>query len=195
MFRRKRILFILAGSLVGLLSIAQPALGFTKLNTTGTVGAYKVLDSQAFPGGLCTYDYSSANQAWKLKHIHVGPPRMKAVPGMGTEKVGWQFTIQRREIGFGGPGPWENRYTSPTFTASTDSTHNAPFNAWEGVKVIVPFQIGADASAEYRAKAKLIWYKANGTGVLGSVTGRIDWYYYDSRKSHEVPTTCSDYDV
>ena len=186
---------LMVGVAITALTGAQPALGLSKVNVTGTVGSYKVRDTQLFPGALCSYRYSSANQAWKLKHIAVGPPFMKAVPGMGIEKVAWQFTVQRRITGFGGPGPWQDRYTSSKFTATTDSTHNAPFNSTEGVKVIVPFQIGSDASAEYRAKVKLTWYKADRTTVLGTVTGKIDWYYVDSLMSRQINTPCADYDV
>jgi hypothetical protein len=185
---------LIVGVGITALTGAQPALGFSNVIVTGTVGAYKVRDTQVFPGAGCTYVYSSANQAWKLKHISVGSPSMKAVPGIGAEKVAWQFTIQRRIIGFGGPGPWQDRYASSKFTATTDSTHNAPFST-EGVKVVVPFQIGSDASASYRAKVKLTWYKANGTTVLGTVTGKIDWYYVDSVMSHQINTPCPDYDV
>lgn len=187
-------LALLLGTALAALSLAQPALAYTELKVTGTVGAHRLLDTQLAPGGLCSYNYSSANGAYKLKHISVGPPRMKAVPGMGTEKVAWQFTIQRRIVGLGGPGPWANRYTSQRFVSSTDSTHNAPFHLYEGVKVVVPYAAGGDASADYRAIAKLIWYKADGTTVLGTATEKVDWYYGDEGDATFFPGGhCPDY--
>ena len=66
-----------------------------------------------------------------------------------------QFTVQRQDEGFGGPGPWKNRYTSSTWKASTDATHNASFsNTPPGVKVNVrnnagktPLQIAREKNA------------------------------------------------
>jgi hypothetical protein len=55
--------------------------------------------------------------------------------------------------------------------------------------------MGSDASAAYRAKVKLTWYKSNGTTVLGTVTGKIDWYYVDDIMSRQINSPCPDYDV
>jgi hypothetical protein len=175
LFRRILRFASLAAVSIAALAIAQPTLAFTQTGTTGTTGAHSVPDTSSNTAAVCSYQYLSSENVWKLKHIFVDAPYMKAVPGMGSEKVAWNFTVQRREGGFSGFGPWHNRYTSPNFSAMTDSTQNAPL-VQEGVRVTVPFAPGADAAAEYRVLMKMIWYKANGTSVLGTVSGRLNWY-------------------
>ncbi len=184
---------ILAGVVIA--AIAQPAMAFTELRVTGAVGAHSVKDTEAIPAAICLFKYSSHNNAYKLKHIAVFPPLMKAVKGMGTEDVAWQFTVERRIVGLGGAGPWQSRYTSARFRSSTNSRHNADFGSHTGVKVVVPFEAGADASAAYRVVIKMFWFKPDGTTVLGTVTGKVDWYYPDQGKG--VPIFhgfCPDYD-
>ena len=31
-------------------------------------------------------------------------------------------------------------------------------------------------AAEYRVRMKMVWYKANGTQLMGTSTGRLQWY-------------------
>ena len=130
---------------------------------------------------MCTYKaYHTKFSHYLIKHINVNPPNMKAVSGQGTEKVAWDFTVQRREVSFSN-GSWQNRYTSPMFIASTNSTHNAGFTQ-ESVGVAAP-QPGPDTEYEYRVLVKLFWYKSADGSVLGTATDRIDWY------SDQNPTT------
>lgn len=187
---------VLVGSAIAALAVAQPALGYTELKVTGTVGVHSLRDTGAYPGAVCLFDYSSANSAYKLKHIAVDVPRMKAVPGMGIEDVAYSFTVQRRIVGLGGTGPWEDRYTSPKYRAATDSQHNADFGRGAfGVKVVVPFAAGGDASAEYRTIATLYWFKSDGTTILGTAKERVDWYYPDQGYGHAMyHHFCPDYD-
>ncbi len=187
---------LIGGTAISALAIAQPAMAYTELGTTGTVGKHSLSDTEVNPGATCRYDFSSANGAFKLKHISVLAPGMRAVPGMGIEKVAWSFTVQRRIISFGGVEPWDDRYTSPKFKSSTDSHHHAQFDQGsEGVKVVVPYQAGADASAEYRVIVNLFWYKTDGTTVLGTATDRVDWYYPDQSNGHTFfQKFCPDYD-
>lgn len=195
MFKRITRLLLVVGAAISALALAQPALGYTELKVTGTVGVHSLWDTEPAPGATCRFDYSAANSAYKLKHINVSRPLMKAVPGMGTERVGWDMTVQRRIVGLGGTSAWDNRYTSPIEKSSTDASHNASFANELGVKVIVPYQQGADASAEYRVIVKLFWYKADGTSILGTAKERVDWYYPDQGKAHPMyQEWCPDYD-
>ncbi len=84
---------LLAGALVAALAVAQPTLAYTELKVTGTTGAHSLVDGAGNPGVICTTKYSATYDAFKLKHMYVNPPKMKAVPSQGHEKVGWQFTI------------------------------------------------------------------------------------------------------
>jgi hypothetical protein len=177
------------------LVVAQPALAYTETGHTGTTGVHSVTDTKAHPGVVCVYDYSTGDGAYRLNHIYVNAPNMKAVAGMSSEKVAWTFTIQRRDNGFGGAGPWQNRYTSPKFSAMTNSTTNAAFSQM-GVKVIVPYEYGADAAAEYRALVKMYWYGSNGTSVIGSATGRLGWYnLYEELDTFTRKGLCEDYET
>jgi len=113
---------------------------------------------------------------------------MKAAAGHGTEKVGWSFTVQRKIQGHA----WANRITSKRFTKSTDAAHNASF-ASEGVKVIVPN--GPDGpSASYRVVIQMFWYASNGKSLIGSATGRVEWYFnFFETDTTVVHGSCSDY--
>jgi hypothetical protein len=156
-------------------------LAYTELGTTGTVGAHSMTDTSAAPAGVCAYKaYHTQFSHYLIKHINVNPPTVKAVSGQGNEKVAWDFTVQRRYISFSN-GPWQVRYTSPMFVASTDSRHIAPF-VQENVGVAAP-QPGADTEYQYRVLVKLFWYKTSDGSVLGTANGRIDWY------TDETPTT------
>jgi hypothetical protein len=165
---------LLIGSAFAALAIAQPAMAYTELGTTGTTGAHKLTDTSSSPGVICEYKYSASDELSKLKHIDVLPPKVKGITGHGNEQVAWRFIVQRQISGFGGPGPWKNRYTSPKWFATTDSAHNAPFLD-EGVNVTVPFDSGGDAVAVYRVIVKAFWYDAHGN-VIGTATMRDDWY-------------------
>jgi hypothetical protein len=195
-FRRLTRTAFLAGAAIAALAVAQPAAAFTEIGTRGTVGAHSLQDTAGNPGADCRLKYSAPNGAFKLVHISVQPPRMKAVPGMGAEDVAWSFTVQRRIVRSGAPGPWKARYTSQKFRSSTNSRHNADFGQFRGVRVEVPFASGGRAAAEYRVMVRLFWYQANGTTLLGRATERVQWYYPDIAKSG-VSTYhgfCPDYD-
>ena len=174
MFKRISRLTLLVGTAIGVLAFAQPALGYTELGTTGTVGAHSLIDTSSSPGAVCTYKAYPQYSDYKIKHLYVNAPKMKAVSGRGTEteKVAWDFKVQRRYVSFSN-GPWQNRYTSPTFVAYTDSTHNASFSQ-EGVDVVPPAP-EVDTAYQYRVIVKLIWYADIGN-VLGTATERVDWY-------------------
>lgn len=191
---------VVAGAAIATLALvlAQPAMAYTELSTTGTVGVHSLTDTSGSPGAICIYKYQSGASLWQLKHIYVYPPNMKGVPGQGTEQVAWQFTVQRRiwSAFSSHPGPWENRYTSAKFYAYTDSSSNAILGV-QDVKVFVPFASdgGADAVADYRVITKLLWYKTSG-GVLGTATERVDWYNeYEELDTLVKHRMCPDYEV
>jgi hypothetical protein len=192
--RRRTLRAVLIGvTTISALAVTQPTMGYTELKVTGTVGAHSLWDTEAVPGATCLFKHRSGT--YRLSHIGASPPRMKAVPGMGTEVVAWSFTVQRRIVDSGGAGPWKDRFTSQKFTTSTNAKHNAYFGGEQGVHVVVPFEAGGAASANYRVIVKLFWYESDGTTILGTATDRVDWYYPDQGKG--VPTFhhfCPDYD-
>jgi hypothetical protein len=178
---------------ISALAIAQPALAYTELGTTGTVGAHKLQDTKSDPGAGCSFKQVGTNQ-YRLTHIYVFTPFMKGVPGMGEEHVAWSFTVQRRIVRSGGAGPWQDDYTSPKFRSHTDSTRYAGFDLEEGVRVVVPFAQSSAKSANYRVIVKLFWYKSDGTTILGTATDRVDWYLMLVKSVPSTPGFCPDYD-
>src|SRR5262245_26318070 len=107
--------------------LAQPAAAYKEVRHTGTTGPHSLQDNSTTAGATCVYGKNNQYNEWRLRHIWVEPPLMKAVSGMGAEKVAWRFTVQRRHGTEGGNGPWADRYTSPNYSATTDSSHNATF--------------------------------------------------------------------
>jgi hypothetical protein len=163
-----------AGAVVAALLLAQPTLAYTETNTTGITGPHSLTDTSAKPGAVCTYKhYVSEFSNFLITQINVNPPLMKATPGEGPEQVGWNYTVQRRNISFSS-GPWMKRYTSPTWRTMTDATHYASFTQ-EKVRVAAP-KPGADQNYQYRVFVKLFWYESTNGPVLGTATERIDWY-------------------
>ena len=158
-----------------LLATVQPALAGRTLAHTGTVGQYSVTDTAARPGAIGLYRYNAEDDFGWLKRFYVNPPKMKAVAGMNSQKVGWLFNVQRKICGFGGCGNWEVTYTSPVTTAITDDAHS-PGWGQASVRVRVPCGPGcADAGASYRINLKMIWNRANGS-VMGTAKHRIYFY-------------------
>ena len=187
MFRRVWRAGLAAGAMFTMLIAAQPAAAFHSTGSTGVTGAHSVADTSSNAGATCAYK-SGPGQLSTLTHIYVNAPSVKAAAGHGTEKVGWSFTVQRKIQGHA----WANRVTSKTYTASTDSSHSASF-AQEGVKVIVP-NGPSGPSAFYRVTIKMTWYAANGKSVIGTATGRIDYYYnYFTLDTTVVHGSCFDY--
>lgn len=192
--RRKRfIVMVVAASLAAHLG-AQPIAAYTEVRTTGTVGAHSLTDTSSSPGADCLYRYRPVHNLWQLRRINVDPPNVRAVPSQGDQHVGWRFIIQRRAFSAfsNHPGPWEKRYTSEVFMASTDSMHDAQFSP-AGVRVNVPVQPGNDVVFAYRAIVKAYWYRANGT-VMGTATMRVGWYHSVKGSASETQhRACSDY--
>jgi hypothetical protein len=192
--RSIRSLFVLASIGVALLLGAQPVFADTELGHTGTVGVHSLTDTASSPGAKCKYRYLSAYDYGRLKRIVVQPPNMRAVAGKSAQKVGWQFTIQRREMGLGGSSPWEPRYTSPEMTAITSASHNATFSS-ASVGVTTPFGPDTeDAGAIYRVNVKMIWHRPDGS-VQGTARHRVNYYrsVLDIGGSGLQNNVCSDY--
>jgi hypothetical protein len=173
-FRRASVVALMA---LCLIAGAQPALAVASLSQTGTVGFYSLNDTSASPGADAIYRYESGYDVWRLRHVVVHAPNVRAVSGSSAQKVGWAFTVQRRECGWGprglACGSWYVRYSSPTFAATTNDATNAPFSD-ESVGVRLP-QMIYDGTYEYRAIVKMFWYRATGN-VQGTATARV--YYY-----------------
>ena len=185
---------LIGGMAISALAIAQPALGYTELKVTGTVGAHSLWDTEAVPGATCLFKHRSGT--YRLSHIGASPPRMKAVPGMGTEVVAWSFTVQRRIVELRwsrlhGRTATRAKSSRARLTPSTTRTSVANRASTSSFRS----QAGGDASANYRVIVKLFWYESDGTTILGTATDRVDWYYPDQGKG--VPTFhhfCPDYD-
>ena len=184
-----------AVAVVAALAISQTALGYVETNTSGTVGAHSYTDTSSHQGVICTYKPTTTAGVQKLKRIYVTAPKMKAVPGMGMEMVGFRFIVQRQITGFSGPGKWKTTYTSSIAKAATNASTNA--NLGEGsVDVSVPYAYGADASATYRVLVKLFWYAKDGSTVIGSASGRLEWYVaYVGLDSITHKGHCNDYEA
>ena len=83
MFNRFCRYAFLGSVLIAALAVAQPALAYTELGTTGTVGAHSLTDTSGSPGAVCVYKFNSDN-AWQLKHIYVASgARSPAIPDRG----------------------------------------------------------------------------------------------------------------
>ncbi len=188
--RFRRVLPIVC-SIVAVLVVGQTALGYVETKTTGTVGAHSLSDTTGSPAAICVYKPSPIANVTQLKHIDVNAPQVKAIAGMGTETVGWRFVIQRTRFGI--TPHWKRIYRSPIWKASTDSAHDASFSQ-EGANVVVPHPY-ATGGYGFRVIVKLYWYKANGTTVKGSTSGRLEWYVI-SHGTNPGPfqDACSDYD-
>jgi len=152
-----------------LLTVVAPAAA-----RTGRVGAYSLTDTQASAGETAKYRYFVSSRPgedhWQLHRLVVRPPNMKAVAGNSNQTVGWSFTVQRIEC-FEPPCLWEDRYTSPVYTAVTSDTANAPFGK-ESVSVRVPSQIAA--LVHYRTFVRMFWY-APGGGVQGTAKALVHY--------------------
>lgn len=181
----------IATAILAAISVSQTALGYVETKTTGTTGAHSYTDTSTHQGVICTYKETTGGDQ-KLKRMYVTAPKIKAIPGMGMEKVGFQFMIQRQIVGFS-TGKWKTIYTSDIATAVTNSSTNA--NIGDGsANVTVPYAPGADASANFRAKVKMFWYAKNGTTVIGSASGRLEWYVgYVGIDSYPHEGYCYDY--
>jgi hypothetical protein len=159
---------LVALTMIALFATAQPAAAFTKTGQTGSVGSYKVYDSAGFAGVDCEYTGGNDPYEGELTRIWPYPPDVMARAGVGMQKVGWRYIVQRKLPGQG----WSNRVTSRTYTATTDSSHPADLPYELSTRVIVP----QGSSGSYRVLYTLFWYGADGRTVTGSVTGRIKYY-------------------
>ena len=156
-----------------------------RLPQSGTVGAYSLNDTSTSPGVQAIYRYVSKYDTWKLGKIVVRAPNMSAVSGKTAQKVGWNFTIQRRFCDFGFCTKWSDDYTSPTFTSVTNDVTNAPFaDRSVGVR---PGPFGYDGGYGYRAIVKMFWYRPSGS-VQGTAKVRIYYYQLTMGATTEVIT-------
>jgi hypothetical protein len=173
--RSLRFVIVLVTLAVASIAAVQPAAAGTRINATGTVGAWSYTDTAARPGAIAWYRYNSEDGFGWLKRLYVNPPKMKAVSGMQHQTVGWMYNVQRKICGFGGCGHWEVTFTSEEFTAITDDSHS-PGWGQDSVRVRVPCGHNcADAGAVYRVNVKMLWHRANGS-VMGTAKHRINWY-------------------
>jgi hypothetical protein len=197
MSRKLRRGLLIGTAIAAALTMSQPTLAFVQTGSTGRTGAHVVTDTESLPGATCSYRFNSTTGQYKLRHISVFAPRMKAVRHMGSEKVGWRFVVQRRLLTSAGYSAWNNRYTSPMWTVMTDASHYADFVGHEGVSVTVPYPYGGSNSASYRVLLKMVWYRHDGTTVLGTIDGQFEWYndYQGRADNIRDRDLCPDYEA
>ena len=173
--RRFRTALVVATIAIAALATTQPALAAGDLSHTGTVGVHSVTDTSSDPGAIGKYKYYASDGFGWLTRFWVNPPSMKAVAGKSSQKVGWLYTVERKDCGFGGCNPWHVTYASPEMTAITDDAHNASFTQ-ATVSVHVPCGHNcADAGSSYRITITMIWHRPSGI-TQGSARYRIYWY-------------------
>lgn len=163
---------LLIGMLIAAMAV-QPVLANHELGHRGTVGFHALVDTQASPGATCTYrELEPIGGYWEgyLRRISVAPPRMRAIAA--PQKVGWQFTVQRKESFEGASTAWYETYTSPWQNATTNSTSDASFTS---MSVRVFGANSTDGSYSYRVLVKMRWYRANGT-TQGTAIHKVDNY-------------------
>jgi hypothetical protein len=187
MFRRFWRQGFVAVTVLATLAMAQPTMAFSKTGQTGRIGAYSVTDGVGLSGVTCAYD-AGPGSLQHLRAMWVTPPLAKAVPGMGSEKVGWSYTIQRKIQREG----WTNRVTSKILTKYATSSEYEVLPGGKTVKVILPN--GPDGpTATYRAVIKMLWYAADGRTVIGTVSGRMDTYFVLADERTNTHGSCLDY--
>lgn len=170
---------------IALLALAVgPVMADAEMGHTGTVGFHKLRDSgYTNAGAECRYKgiYPSPggySYEGKLKYITVRPPKMKAVPGGGSQEVGWQFKAQRAVDDV--VGAWTTRYTSGIQRRMTTPSRLADFTD-QGVKVRVPTSSADDPSHYvYRVLVRMLWYHEDGT-VQGKATHLVQYYSEEYR--------------
>ncbi len=154
-------------------SSVQPVLADKERGHTGTVGFHALVDTNASPGADCIYkEMNPIGGYWEgvLRRIRVAPPRMRA--SAGVQKMGWQFTVERKESFEGASTPWYETYESPFQNATTNTTSDASFTS---MRVRVFGANSRDSSFSYRVHVKMRWYRANGS-TRGTALHRVEKY-------------------
>ncbi len=171
---RLRGLLVATTVAIAALAATQPVLGY-ELGHTGTVGVHSMTDTAGDPAAIGKYRYYASDGFGWLTRFWVFPPKMKAVAGKSAQTVGWTFTVERKDCGFGGCSHWFGTYTSPEQTAVTSDATNASFSQ---ATVLVHVPCGhncADLGSSYRITVKMIWHRPGGS-IQGTVRDRIYWY-------------------
>jgi hypothetical protein len=176
---------LLVGVTLGMLVAVSPVAAATELGRSGVVGPHKVVDKQTYAGATCTYAHVAGRpNNSSLVQISVSSPHVWAVAGAGDQRVGWNFSVQRRSFGLGGHGSWSTRYTSPRFTEWATHTREADFTS-ASVKVTVPGSANAEFYFEYRVIVKLFWFGDDGS-ITGSARKLLLWYFQDDAKTYDT---------
>jgi hypothetical protein len=174
---------LLVGVTLGMLVAVSPVAAATELGRSGIVGPHKVVDKESSAGAACSYaKVKGRPNNLSLVQISVSSPHVWAVSG--DQLVGWNFSVQRRQFGLGGHGPWSNRYTSPRFTEWATETQEADFT-YASVNVTVPGAANMESYFEYRVIVKLFWFGDNGS-VTGSARKLLLWYYQDDAETYDT---------
>ena len=145
----------------------------TERGHNGMVGPHSLRDTQTNPSVKCLYEDQGGPSTFngRLTWIEVNPPRMKSVPGAGTQDVAWRFIVQRAayEPGFE-RGSFRTTYSSDRQTSQATESSNAAFTS-RMVHVTVP----TGGHYVYRVLVKLIWYEPDNS-KQGTATHLADWY-------------------
>jgi hypothetical protein len=135
-------------------------------------GSNSLNDTSDAPGATCTYQQGFGND---LRSIKVRPPNVYArnrSSGVDNQNVAWRVLIQRQD-----PTPnggWVTVYRSDPISGTATDATPAAFS-----EQTIPYEVTNDDPAAYRALVKMIWYRFEGSGRMGTVTRRVDFYRWE----------------
>jgi hypothetical protein len=134
----------------------------------GVRGTWTVVDTDAQPGGACTYD----DMTFDLEVIEARSPRAFArdrSAARDSQWVGMRLIFQKSKLD-GGAGGWETVSKTPMTKklAYDDKAVKIGTLGWQAVYPGTP---------HFRALAAIRWYKPGSkTRVQGATTLRYQWY-------------------
>jgi hypothetical protein len=142
-------------------------------------GDNSLSDTSDSPGATCKYQQGFGND---LRSIKVQPPKVYARDrsgGVDTQNVAWRVVIQRQD-----PAPngaWSTVYRGDPVSGTATAATPAAFS-----EQTIPYEITNDDPAPYRVLVKIIWHRFDGSGRMGTVTRRVDFYRYEDQMGFPI---------
>jgi hypothetical protein len=164
-----RSLNVLALAALAVVIVAPAAQAAEPLVEKGVRGTYTIVDTDAQPGGSCTYDTGGS---YDLEVIEARSPKAFArdrSAARDSQWVGLRLIFQRSQLD-GGAGPWETVYKTPMTRklAYDDKAVTIGTRGWQAAYTGTP---------HFRALAAIRWYKPGSKSkVQGATTLRYQWY-------------------
>lgn len=147
--------------------------------SSGKVGTFRIVESEASPAAVCSYDDSDGFAGNNfLYRIALAAPKVKAAPGRGSQRVAWRLVIQ----GWDEAGSRWFAYAHSTWTKGTAKAATAATLAKRSVRVH-PVSDPPLTTNGMRAKAEIRWYGQDGSKITGRGSVWATWY-----TQHEPPT-------